>query len=208
MSEQTPYEKLGVTENASFEEIQAAKQRLTEQSHEDGKVVESIESAYDAIIMERLRMRQEGKIKVPERIRFPERLVETPSTPSPITTKNPSNWLRRFIDTPSLGDLLWPAGVFILLAVITVFAQGNGDSRLPLLMAFGVFANIYFLNRKEQRFGRALLMTLIGLLLGIISGNGIANVLGLPGNEIPLSVGQFASLVTFGVFWLISSFLR
>jgi hypothetical protein len=73
MSEQSPYEQLGVTIDASFDEIQEARDRLTDQHSGERQVVESIEAAYDAILMDRLRMRQEGKIKVPERIRFPER---------------------------------------------------------------------------------------------------------------------------------------
>jgi hypothetical protein len=74
MSEQSPYEKLGVSEEASFDEIQDVRNRLLQQYSGDSKRVEVIEAAYDAILMDRLRMRQEGKIKVPERIRFPERL--------------------------------------------------------------------------------------------------------------------------------------
>ena len=65
----------GVTENSSFEEIQAAKKRLYEQHGNDSAVLEEVEIAYDSIIMDRLRLRQEGKIKVPDRIRFAE---ETP----------------------------------------------------------------------------------------------------------------------------------
>ena len=75
MSEQNPYEQLGVTEESSFEEIQEAKQRLVQQYQNDSKIVESIEAAYDSVLMDRLRMRQEGRIKVPDRIRFPERLT-------------------------------------------------------------------------------------------------------------------------------------
>ncbi len=77
MSDQNPYEKLGVSEDASFDEIQEARNRLLEQHGGDGKNLEMIEAAYDAILMERLRMRQEGKIKVPERIRFPEMRVQS-----------------------------------------------------------------------------------------------------------------------------------
>jgi phosphoheptose isomerase len=42
MSEQNPYEQLGVTEESSFEEIQEAKQRLVQQYQNDSKIVESI----------------------------------------------------------------------------------------------------------------------------------------------------------------------
>jgi len=64
MSEQNPYEQLGVTEESSFEEIQEAKQRLVQQYQNDSKIVELIEAAYDSVLMDRLRMRQEGRIKV------------------------------------------------------------------------------------------------------------------------------------------------
>ena len=71
MSEHNPYDQLGVTEDSSFEEIQAAKSRLSAECRNDAKQLESIEAAYDAVIMDRLKMRQEGRIKVPDRIRFP-----------------------------------------------------------------------------------------------------------------------------------------
>ncbi|WP_017804012.1 CPP1-like family protein, partial [Nodularia spumigena] len=83
MSDQNPYEKLGVSEDASFDEIQDARNRQLEQYNGDAKSLELIEVAYDAILMDRLRMRQEGKIKVPERIRFPELRVQLPAKDSP-----------------------------------------------------------------------------------------------------------------------------
>ena len=64
MGDQNYYEKLGVTEDATFDEIQEARNRLLQQYSGDSKHLEVVEAAYDAILMERLRMRQEGKIKV------------------------------------------------------------------------------------------------------------------------------------------------
>ncbi len=208
MSDQNPYERLGVKENASFEEIQDAKQRLIQKYRDDSKILESIEAAYDAIIMERLKLRQEGKIKVPERIRFPEQSLEAPPNPTSVPANTSPAWLQQLIDTPSRADILWPALVFLVLAGMSVFSQSAEGSLLPLLMALGFGANIYFLNRKEKRFGRSVLITLIGLLLGIALGSGLAKLLGAPGGGIALAADQFASVVTFCVFWLISSFLR
>ncbi len=208
MSDQNPYERLGVKQNASFEEIQDAKQRLIQKYRDDSKILESIEAAYDAIIMERLKLRQEGKIKVPERIRFPEQSLEAPPNPTSVPANTSPAWLQQLIDTPSRADILWPALVFLVLAGMSVFSQSAEGSLLPLLMALGFGANIYFLNRKEKRFGRSVLITLIGLLLGIALGSGLAKLLGAPGGGIALAVDQFASVVTFCVFWLISSFLR
>ncbi len=206
MSEQTPYEKLGVGETASFEEIQAAKNRLTQEYSNDVKTIEDIESAYDSIIMERLKLRQEGRIKVPDKIRFAERQRETPPTPPPLSLDNSPSWLQRFIDTPSSNDLLWPTGIFLVLALIAGFSNADSSS-ISFLLALGTLANLYFLNRKENRFGRALLMTLAGLFLGTALGWGVAQL--LQGANVSVDMGQsFIGITIFFIFWLSSSFLR
>ncbi len=208
MSEQSPYEKLGVTESASFEEIQEAKNRLTEECQNDKKTLESVETAYDAIIMDRLKLRQEGKIKVPDRIRFPERVIQAPPHPPTLAASSSPTWLKGLIDTPSPRDIWLPATGFLGLSGIAAFAQGNPASLLPLLLVFGVFTNVYFLNRKEHRFGRSLLLTFVGLLVGVGLGTGLANLLLSNNLSVPLSQEQVATLVTFSLFWLMSSFLR
>ena len=206
MSQQTPYEKLGVTETASFEEIQAAKTRLTQQYSNDVKTVEDIEAAYDSIIMERLKLRQEGRIKVPDRIRFAERQRETPPTPPPLSLDNSPSWLQQFIDTPSSQDILWPTGIFLALALFVAFSSANSSS-ISVFLALGVFANIYFLNRKENKFGRALLITLAGLFIGVGLGLGIAQI--LQGANISAEMSQsFIGMAIFFIFWLSSSFFR
>ncbi|WP_319423120.1 CPP1-like family protein [Pleurocapsa sp. FMAR1] len=208
MSEQNPYEQLGVTENSSFEEIQAAKKRLFEQHSNDSNVVEQVEIAYDSIIMDRLRLRQEGKIKVPEKIRFPERSVEKAFKVPQIVKEDSAVWLQELIDTPSQADILWPTGIFLTLSAIAVFSQNSAASIVPLLMALGFIANIYFLNRKEGRSGRAFLISFIALFVGIALGTGLANLLFGQGGVTVLGVDQFASAVTLCLFWLVSCFLR
>ena len=203
MSESTPYETLGVAENASFEEIQAAKQRLTQKYQGNIQVMEAIETAYDAIIMERLKLRKEGRIRVPERIRFPERSVEVPPSQSPFLAKMPSSWLGRLLDTPSQGDILWPAVVFVGLGLMAVSAATGDPSFFALLLAFGGMASVYFLNRKERRFGRAVLLTVIALILGITLGFALSSL-----KAIPLAQEQLTCAATFVLFWLTSSFLR
>ncbi|MBE9128434.1 MULTISPECIES: CPP1-like family protein [unclassified Coleofasciculus] len=206
MSDQNPYEKLGVTEDASFDEIQDAKGRLMQQYRGDPKLVETVEAAYDAIIMDRLRMRQEGKIKVPERIRFPERLPQTPLNVSQTPANSPPAWLQRFLDTPTTSDLLWPGVVFLILSGLAVLY--SGVSILPLAVALGFGCNIYFLNRKEQQFGRAVLLTLAGLLIGVGLGTALGGVIESQLMGIGLTIEKFATLITFVLLWLISSFLR
>ncbi|MEL6495551.1 MAG: CPP1-like family protein [Cyanobacteria bacterium J06623_7] len=207
MSERNPYEQLGVTENSSFEEIQAAKQRLYDQHGNDSTVLEEVEVAYDSIIMDRLRLRQEGKIKVPEKIRFPERNVERTLKVPQVVNEKSAVWLQDLVDTPSQADILWPSGIFLTLSAIAVFAQNEDLGILPLLMALGFIANIYFLNRKEGRSGRAFLISFVALFAGIAIGTGLAGLL-LGQGDMVLGDNQFASAVTFCLFWLVSCFLR
>lgn len=208
MSEQNPYEKLGVTEEASFDEIQDAKGRLLLQHRGDQKLIESLEAAYDAIIMDRLRMRQEGKIKVPERIRFPEKLSPPPSFTQTPVNRSPA-WLQRLFDNPTPAELIWPAASFSLLTAVTVFYRSpDPSSILPFMLALGVGCNVYFLNRKEQQLGRAVLLTLAGLLVGVGFGTMLAGFLTPQLATIGLTTEKFATLMTFFILWLISSFLR
>ena len=206
MSEQNPYEQLGVTEESSFEEIQEAKQRLVQQYQNDSKIVELIESAYDSVLMDRLRMRQEGRIKVPDRIRFPERLT-IPVESKPVTSSKSPNWWQSSIDTPSAQDIGVPAVIYACLGAITLLVPDPSGSLLPLLLAFGVFVNIYFFNRKEKRFGRALLFTLAGLVLGVALGAGLASLAAKADLNI-FGDRPIYALVTFLIFWVISSFFR
>jgi hypothetical protein len=201
MGDQSHYERLEVDENASFEEIQTAKERLTKEYSADRKQLEAIESAYDAILMDRLRLRQEGKIKVPDRIRFPEQAVEPPPEFAPPPSNQALNWLHHWLDTPSRADILWPAGLFLGTSLLSFTYP-------PLALALGVCLSIYFLNRKEHKFGRALLLTLLGLIIGVVSGLQLSSLLSAQLTAINIQPETFAAWVTFVVLWLITSFLR
>lgn len=201
MSEPNYYEQLGVPEGASFEEIQEAKKRLLQEHGSDRRKVEAIEAAYDAILMDRLRMRQEGKIKVPDRIRFPEKAADPAPEASSAQAAKPPSWLGNFLDTPSRNDILWPAGLFAGASLLSLTAP-------PVALALGVGFSLYFLNRKEYKFGRALLLTLAGLIVGILLGLQLSVWLEPQLQSITMSPDTFAALITFVILWLISSFLR
>jgi hypothetical protein len=81
-------------------------------------------------------------------------------------------------------------------------------STLSLVLALGVGCNIYFLNRKERQLGRAVLLTLAGLLVGVGLGSVLGGFLTTQITSIGLTPDKFATLVTFVILWLISSFLR
>ncbi|MEM9117883.1 MAG: CPP1-like family protein [Cyanobacteria bacterium P01_F01_bin.56] len=206
MSDQNNYDTLGLDENSSFEEIQEAKERLVAECQDDRKQKEAIEAAYDAILMERLRLRQEGKIKVPDRIRFAEEVPEKPPTQSTSPDLSKPAWLEGFLDTPDRNDVLVPAGIFGILAMLSL----AGPS---LAMALGVGAAIYFLNRKEYRFWRSLLLTILGLVAGLTLGILIGQALGpqaaaMSGASAAIVTQRVAAIITMVVLWLFTSFLR
>lgn len=205
MSDRNPYEKLGVPEGATFEEIQSARSKLLEEFAGDEKQRLEVEAAYDAVLMERLKMRQEGKIPVPDRIRFPEKLAQAAPSAMPTLPKNSPAWLTNLVDTPSKVDIALPGGVQSLLGGLVVLSPT--DAVLQLAMAVSVGSTLYFLYRKERKLGKAVLLGLGGLLLGFAIGAALESILKV---YLPIQLGAevFVSLVTFVILWLFSSFLK
>ncbi len=216
MSDQSPYELLGVTQESSFDEIQDARNHLMQEHSDDRPYQEAIEAAYDAILMERLRMRQEGKIKVPDRIRFPEKLALPMPSMAKLPIKQSPAWLQRLIDTPTRRDVLISGGIFGGLATLSlVFPSANG-STLSVAIALGILVSLFLLSRKENKLGRALLLTMAGLVVGL--GLGALLAIACKGpllsaglatlDSFDLLVGTVATLTTFLVLWIVSSFFR
>jgi Protein CHAPERONE-LIKE PROTEIN OF POR1-like len=211
MSEQGPYECLGVTEESSFDEIQRARTKLITASGEDRKRVEQIEAAYDAVLMHRLRLRQEGKIKVPERIRFPERTVPEVATPALSQSKPLPSWISQMLDEPSPQDIVWPAAVSGGLAVASLMPFAQDGTLLYGLLMLGAGSTVYFLNRKEGKFGRSVFVTFAALMGGLLLGALLAGLLKtlLVSLGLPIVLeSQLVTAIAMIVFWLVASFLR
>jgi hypothetical protein len=205
MNNPTPYERLGITEDASFEEVRDARDRLLGELDGDESQQELIEAAYDAVLMDRLRARQEGKIKVPDRIRFPERLsTNLPLTVQPTPPQVAPAWLSRAIDRPNRQELLISLGIFASLAVLSAFVPSGASAWL----AVGLIASIYLVIRKENRFGRALLIAFSGVTIGVALAallDQISFLSRLSGGTFP---GSFTMIVILLVMWLFTAFLR
>ena len=208
MSEPNPYEKLGVKQDATFDQIQEARNRLATQHNGDVEHLNMLEEAYDAILMERLRMRQEGKIKVPEGIKFAERISQAPPKQNPVSTKQSPSWLQSLLDRPSPKDILLPGGLFLSLGGLSVVYSTAGAQLLQVALMVGVCLSIYFIRRKEQNFSRAILLTGAGLIVGLVVGGLLASLLTVSLNQLDFQPEQFSTVVTFIILWLVSSFLR
>ncbi|PZO37639.1 MAG: molecular chaperone DnaJ [Pseudanabaena frigida] len=205
MSEPTPYDKLGVNDEASFEEVRDARDRLLREYEGDESQQEMIEVAYDAILMDRLRARKEGKIAVPDRIRYPERLsTAIPAAIQNNTQRRTPSWMSRLLDTPSQKDIYISLGIFTGLGAVSFFIPAA-----TTWLSFGLIASVYLLTRKENRFGRALLISLSGITIGVILAaltNQVLVLSRLVGDGFfPSSIQMLIILL---VMWLHACFLR
>ncbi|AFZ47264.1 heat shock protein DnaJ domain protein [Cyanobacterium stanieri PCC 7202] len=210
MSDLSPYDTLGVTESASFEEIQIAKENLLKENEGDSQIRERIEIAYDAIIMDRLRLRQEGKIKVPEQIRFPEKVVDTKKSPISFNYSNSKDksprWLSDFIDQPSIQELSISGVIFLTLILLSVFSQDFAI--LPLLLTFGVGTTFFFVFRKSKSFWRAVGVSFFAFILGLSGSTLVATLVTNAGLNLGFTEDQFVCLFTFSLMWLAANFTR
>ena len=208
MSQQNPYEQLGVAEDATFEEIQAAKQRVIAQLGGDSQLQDNVEAAYDAILMERLKLRQQGKIKVPDGIRFPEKLPTlAPKKFASLAVNNSPSWLSDTFESPSQPQVLTTSGVYTVLGGAAL-VPSIAYTGLPTLIAIGAGFSLYFVNHKQNRFKRALLGTLLALLVGTIGSNLLVNGLHVPVAQIGIQGEVFTALLTFILLWIVSSFTK
>lgn len=205
MSEQNPYKTLGLAESASFEEIQAAKQKLKEQHQGNNTVVEELEAAYDAIIMDRLRQRQQGTLDVPDQIRFAEVQKKQQESPPTVPSVPLPGWLSDLRDTPESRDLNLALGINGAIAVATLFLSPTLASTA---LTFTLIANVYLLYRKENRFGRSVLISLVSLVVGITLGSGINALIASQGGSLAIAPDQILVMSCCAVGGLSSSFLR
>ena len=206
MSEPTPYEKLGVNDEASFEAVRDARDRLLREYAGDESEQEAIEAAYDAILMDRLRARKEGKIAVPDRIRYPERLAAAaPTTTQSNPQRRAPSWLSKLLDNPTQKDIYISLGIYAALGAISFFVPIATTTWL----SFGLIVSVYWLTRKENRFGRSILISLSGITSGVILAaltNQILVVSRLATNGLFPSPIQLVIILL--VMWLHACFLR
>ncbi|XGB42980.1 MAG: CPP1-like family protein [Nodosilinea sp. LVE1205-7] len=152
--------------------------------------------------MERLRLRQEGKIKVPDRIRFAENPTEPPAVSNLTPKLSRPDWLAGLIDTPSRNDIIWPLVIFTGLALLSLSAAS-------LALALAIAAAIYLLNRKEYKFWRSVLLTIIGVVGGMVMGVVLVQL--VVGQAMPLgwlTPDGVAASITCLLLGGMSSFLR
>jgi hypothetical protein len=202
----SPYERLGVPPDAGFDAVQTAKQARLLEVGDDPMARARIEAAYDAVLMERLKERQQGKVSTAARSASqreqttatppkPVALPSLPQVPLPkLKLKPPSLALPQLGLSQGFG-LWFPLGAiggFMLLAVLLPAAP------LELMLSLAVLVAVVSLQRRSGRLLPAaawsFALLLVGLVLGGILAAATAGPLPL---GMPLGADQIESLPAF-----------
>ena len=195
-----PYERLGVPADASFDAVQAAKLARLEEVGDDPMARSRIEAAYDAVLMERLKERQQGRVSSAAKSAS-QREQLAPPPPKLAVPALPQLPLPRMaapqLQLPSLamatGRERWfplaSSGVLLLLLLL---APGFPPD---LVLALATAMAVINLQWRHRRFlaavGWGFGLLCLGLLLGAILASALSTSLPL---GLPLSPLQVQSL--------------
>jgi hypothetical protein len=171
-----PYSLLEVAPDSSFEDVQAARQAKLEAIGEDPLARSRVEAAYDAILMDRLKERQQGRVSSAARTASQKETVPTPArTPLAQLPQLPSLPLPRL----GGGDKTGPPLKFSLatgrerwfplishgtLLVLLLAVPGTAPDSL---LALGALTAVVNLQRRTGRFFRSVGWTFLLLALGL-----------------------------------------
>lgn len=122
-----PYKRLGVTRDASEEEITSARNFLLQQYAGHEQSVESIEAAYEKILMASFKARKKSKINLKSRLK--KKVEESPP------------WFKQvlsFLEVPSMGTILRRLFLFAFMAAWSIMNSGENGP------AFQVCISLFF----------------------------------------------------------------
>jgi hypothetical protein len=156
--------------------------------------------------MDRLKMRQQGKIKVPEDVRMGEK------KPSgyPRTSVNLPQASGLSIDVfalPTKSEVITNTAVYALLGV-AASVPAIAYQLLPLLVAIGIGFCAYIINAKTRNFWIACLWSFGAAILGMAIGGVIANFTAAYLTQIGWQLLIPSALMGFVLLWLVGTFKK
>lgn len=188
-----PYKRLGISKEASEEEIQAARTFLIQKYAGHKPSVDAIESAHDKIIMQKFYERKNPKIDIKKKVRevSQSRVVQ-------IVTN-------RF-QTPSTDFIIKTSVAFLILGALTVlFPTEDGPT---LQVAISLMATIYFIYDRLKSKLRAFLYGAGAFIFSWLLGTFLMVSVIPPILKGPTSLEVMTSLITYMLLWVSSTYLK
>ena len=200
-----PYERLGISPDASFDDVQAAKRGRLAEVGDDPQACARIEAAYDAVLMDRLKERQQGKLSnaalsasqreaarptAPSSAASKPVLPSLPSLPRP-TLKFSAPALPSFSLAEGRERWLPLAGGGVLLSILLLTPASSAE----LVLAFATVLTVVNLQRRQGSLLPAVGWSVLLLSLGLLLGGLLVSAIdpGLP-LGLPLASQQVQSL--------------
>lgn len=190
-----PYKRLGISREASEDEIQAARKFLINQYGGHKPSVDAIESAHDKIIMQKFYDRKNPKIDFKKKAREMKQ----------------SRFMQFFISrfqTPSTNVIIKSAIAFLVLGALTfLFPTEEGPT---LQVAISLIATIYFLHDRLKSKLWAFLYGVGSFIFAWLLGTFlmVSVIPPLPLVKGPRSFEVITSLITYVLLWVSSTYLK
>ena len=219
-SSDDPFARLGLSRDAGFEQVQAAKVRCLAEVSGDDQARAKIEAAYDAVLMARLRDRQQGQVSAAAATAS-EREASAgslPTLPAQVPVTNVFANLRNKLPDPSqsLSGLKpdWALvegqgrSVRIISGIIAVVLLVISPASIQLVLALATIGVFLSQIRRGRRPLASLGWTLLVLSIGLAAGS-LLNLALSPTafEQLALSPLQIQALPAGLLLWAAALFL-
>jgi hypothetical protein len=180
-----PYQRLGVDHDASFEAVQSAKLACLAEVGDDLMARSRVEAAYDAILMDRLKERQMGRVSSSARTASQREQQAAASAGRPAASSLPSlpqlpvprlgrpSFVPPTLELASGRERWFPLVADGLLLVVLLLPSSPPD----LLLALATGVTVLNLQRRNGRFLAAVGWSFVLLLVGLLIGSLLAGVI-------------------------------
>ncbi|XVE82523.1 hypothetical protein DITRI_Ditri16bG0011700 [Diplodiscus trichospermus] len=190
-----PYKRLGISREASEDEIQAARNFLISKYGAHKPSVDAIEAAHDKIIMQKFYERKNPKIDINKKVRE----VKQSRVVQAVTSR---------FQTPATKFIVKTSLAFIVIGVLTVlFPTEEGPT---LQVALSLIATFYFIHDRLKSKIRALLYGAGAFILSWLVGTFlmVSVIPPVPILKGPRSFEVLTSLITYVLLWVSSTYLK
>lgn len=189
-----PYKRLGISVDASEEEIQAARNFLIQRYAGHKPSVDAIEAAHDKIIMQKFYDRKKPKLNIKKKVRDVTQSRYVQAVMSRFRTPSDS----KFIVITSVA--------FLLLGALTVlFPTEEGPT---LQVALSLVATIYFIYSRLKSKIRAALYGGGAFIFSWLLGTFLMVSVVPPILKGPTSLEVTTSLLSYVLLWVASTYLK
>ncbi|KAG6482654.1 protein CHAPERONE-LIKE PROTEIN OF POR1, chloroplastic-like [Zingiber officinale] len=190
-----PYQRLGVTRDASEEEILEARNFLANQYAGHEGSVESIEAAYERILMASFWKRKKSKINLKSRLK--KQVEESPP------------WIKRLLDyveVPATDVILRRLFLFTFMGAWSI--MNSVETGPAFQVALSLLSCIYFLNEKMKSVVRASITGFAALVIGWTVGSIVVPVIPSVLLQPTWTLELLTSLISYIFLFLACTFLK